>query len=55
MNNSAVHGALGKLKLEHRQFGLMIGELEVAVQTMEGGDLLNAIDGIAARYNFPIA
>lgn len=54
MNNAAVQGALGKLKMEHRSFGLMIGELEVAVQTMEGGDLLNAIDDITSRYNFPV-
>jgi hypothetical protein len=55
MNNAAIHGALGKLKMEHRNFGLMIGELEVAVQTMEGDALVNAIDDISLRYNFPVA
>lgn len=55
MQTATLHGALGKLKMEHRNFGLMIGELEVAVQTMEGDSLINAIDEIACRYNFTVA
>ena len=54
MKNSAMDTALGKLKMDYRNFGLMIGELEVAVESMEGTDLVNAIDQIATRYNFPV-
>lgn len=53
MDNVAVHASLGKLKLQHRQLGLMIGDLEVAVQTLEGDGLLSAIDDIALRYSVP--
>lgn len=43
--------AVNSLKHEHKQFGLMIGELELATDTLEGQDLLNAIDEITRRYN----
>jgi hypothetical protein len=55
MVNAVVQESLGKLKMQHRNFGLMIGELEVAVETMDGDALVNAIDDIALRYQFPIA
>lgn len=55
MNKTAVQTALGKLKADHRSFGLMIGELDVAVQTLDGDALVNAIDDITMRYNFPVA
>ena len=54
MNNAAVHSALGKLKMEHRNFGLMIDELDAAVSSFEGEMLCNAIDDITKRYNFPV-
>ena len=52
--NNAAQAALGKLKMDHRNFGLMIGELEVAVQVMDGEALVNAIDDISMRYGFPV-
>lgn len=52
--STAVHSSLGQLKREHERFGLMIGELDVAVQTMYGADLLNAIEEITNKYQVPV-
>lgn len=53
MDKSAVQSSLGKLKMQHRQFGLMITDLEDAVNTLEGDALSQAIDDIALRYSVP--
>jgi hypothetical protein len=53
MDNQAVQSSIGRLKLQHRQLGMMIGDLEVAVQTLNGDTLLYAIDEIALKYSVP--
>jgi hypothetical protein len=50
MDKSVAQKALDKMKIDHRNFGLMLGEMEVALLSFEGGELLNAIDDITARY-----
>lgn len=49
--DSAVRQELGMLKNQHRCFGLMIDEIEAACFSMEGDQLVNAIDEITIRYN----
>jgi hypothetical protein len=48
--NQAAMNELQKLRVQHHSLGLMIGELETVVSTMDGLDLINAIDQISARY-----
>lgn len=47
---NAAKKAVNSLKLEHKQFGLMIDELDHATDALTGQDLLNAIDEITRRY-----
>lgn len=53
--NTSAKSALGRLKIEHRSLGLMISELDTAIDSLEGQELLNAIDTISSKYNFPTA
>ena len=55
MVNHDVKKAFGQLKMEHRSFGLMIDELEGAINTLDGVELLNAMEDIGRRYNHPMA
>ena len=54
MGNS-VKSAVNRMKLEHKQFGLMIDELDLATDSFEGRELLNAIEEITSRYGCPVA
>jgi len=52
MNNITIQTAMKSLRQQHRTLGLMLQELDVAVETLEGDALVNAIDDITVRYNF---
>lgn len=52
--NNAVQTAMDQLHMQHRTLGLMLGELDVAVGSLEGEALANAIEDITKRYNFSI-
>ena len=56
MDKSKALGALKQLKVDYRNMGLMIDDLDSAVQDASSADdLSNTIDEIFKRYGIPSA